>query len=233
MKKKIIAIMLLFLVFTSFFTTVLATGGETPSGIPLTALEDFVDEYMEQYIGMTTPGAAVVLVKDGHIILSKGYGYADLEKRLAVDPALTIFEYGSISKLFVYTTLMRLSEAGKLDLEADIREYLPQGFLKRLRYNEPITLLHIMNHTAGFEDNLFSVLLSSPEELPTLEEALQMLQPEQVYHPGKFSAYSNYAVALAAYIAEQIIEQDYQAYLKEMLFTPPWDGSHLRISHAQ
>lgn len=220
MKEKIIATILLFLIFISFSTTVLAAGSETPSGIPLTVLEDFVDEYMAQYIGITSPGAAVVLVKDGKIILSKGYGYADLENRIAVDPTLTIFEYGSVSKLFVYTTLMRLSEAGKLDLYADIRQYLPEGFLRTLRYNEPITLLHIMNHTAGFEDNLFSVLLSSPEDLPTLEEAVRILQPEQVYQPGKVSAYSNYAVALAAYICEQIIGQDYHAYIKEMFFAP-------------
>jgi len=141
---------------------------ETPSGISFAELEAFVDEYMEQYIGRSAPGAAVVLVKDGEIILSKGYGYADVENKLAVDPARTVFEYGSISKLFVYVTLMRLAEQGRLDLEADIRGYLPPGFLTKLKYETSITVLDIMHHTAGFEDYLFDIVYTSPRDLPPL-----------------------------------------------------------------
>ena len=202
-------------------TTVFATDiEETPSGKPLSNIEEFIDDYMTQYIGKTTSGAAVVLFNDGEIIFSKGYGYADIESGTPVSSDTTVFEYGSISKLFVYTTLMRLSEQGKLDLNADIRSYLPEGFLRKLKYNKPITMIDIMNHTTGFEDYLFDVILTSTENLPSFEETIKKSQPQQVYMPGTVSAYSNYAVGLAAYIAQQILGQDFFAYLMETLFLP-------------
>lgn len=194
--------------------------GQTPSGIPYSEMESRIDNYVHGHIGKTSAGAAVVVVKDGAVIFAKGYGYADIENKIAVDPAHTVFEYASISKLFVYTTLMRLAEEGRIDLQDDIRTYLPAGFLKKLRYDEPITFMHVMNHTTGFEDYLFDLILTSPDNLPTLEQALLTSQPAQVYRPGTVSAYSNYAVALAAYIAQRITGQDYYAYLMDTFFVP-------------
>src|SRR3546814_1498657 len=69
-------------------------------------------------------GAVVVVVKDGQALLQKGYGYADLEKHTPVDPADTLFRPGSISKLFTWTAVMQLVEQGKLDLDADVNQYL-------------------------------------------------------------------------------------------------------------
>jgi hypothetical protein len=81
-------------------------------------------------------------------------------------------------------------------------------------------MLNIMNHTTGFEDYLFDVLLTTSKNRPSLEQTLLDCQPMQVYKPGTISAYSNYAVALAAYIAEQIIGQDFYEYLMESIFLP-------------
>lgn len=217
MKFKALALIVITLVIS--LLPAIAQAAQTPSGIPFSEVEGFIDDYMEKYIGKSTPGAAVVLVKDGELVFSKGYGYADAENQVAVS-ADTVFEYGSVSKLFVYTTIMRLAEQGKIDLNADIREYLPEGFLKKLNYDKPITMLNIMNHTAGFEDFLFDVILTSPDNLPTLEEVLRNSQPEQVYEPGTVSAYSNYAVTLAAYIAEGMLGQEYYEYLMETVFLP-------------
>ncbi len=192
----------------------------TPSGIPSTEIASRINELVAKHIGVTTPGAVIVIVKDGGIDFSKGYGYADVENRIEVDPATTVFEYGSISKLFVYATFMRLAEVGLLDLNADIRSFLPEGFLKRLRYDAPITFYHVMDHTAGFEDYLFDLVHAFPNKFPSLEQALLNSQPAQVYRPGTVSAYSNYAVALAAYIAQQLIGKEFFAYLRDTIFTP-------------
>ncbi|MCK9221162.1 MAG: beta-lactamase family protein [Limnochordia bacterium] len=197
-----------------------SSNAETPAGIPLVKVASFIDEYMADYIGATSPGAAVVLVKDGKIIFSKGYGYADVAREEPVNSSSTVFEYGSISKAFVYTTIMRLWEAGRLDLQTDVRDYLPDGFLGELRYDDPITMLDIMSHTAGFEDYLFDIVLPSPRGLPTLEQALKRNRPAQVYKPGTVSAYSNYAVALAAYICQRLIGQEFHTYLMETVFVP-------------
>jgi CubicO group peptidase (beta-lactamase class C family) len=221
MKKRTISFMLVVLLFFPWTMTAFADkDGRTPSGIQLSEVEGFIDNYVMQYIGNTTPGAAVVLVKDGEIIFSKGYGHASIKDGIPVDPAGTVFEYGSISKLFVYTTIMRLAEEGKIDLKEDIRRYLPKGFLRKLKYDEPITMLNIMSHTTGFEDYLFDVIVTSPEKLTTLEYAVEHFQPVQVYKPGTVSAYSNYAVSLAAYIAQQITGQHFYEYLMETIFLP-------------
>ncbi len=192
---------------------------ETPSGVLFNDLESFIDDYVAKYIGETSPGLAVVLVKDDEIVFSKGYGYSDLEKGIHVNPETTLFEYGSISKLFVYTAVMQLVEDGILNLNEDIRTYLPEGFLRSLRYDDPITLLHLMNHTAGFEDHLFDVVVTSGVH-QSFENTLMHNQPEQIYQPGTITAYSNYGVALAAYIVQSMVDQEFHEYITREIFLP-------------
>lgn len=192
--------------------------GETPSGIPLNKLEDTVDEYVSQYIGKTTPGAAIAVVKDGQILLLKGYGYSDLENETPVDPKSTVFEWASTSKLYTWTSAMQLVEQGKLDLDADISTYLPSGFVNKLNLNQAITMRDIMNHSAGFGDYAFNTIVFSPDELVSLEEAILRDQPEQYYEVGTASAYSNYATSLAGYMVQTISNQSYADYEQEHIF---------------
>ncbi|MBT2289328.1 beta-lactamase family protein [Paenibacillus albidus] len=193
------------------------TAGTTPSGIPLSNLEPFVDDYVKNYIGKTSAGASIVIVKDGDIVLSKGYGYADVEKQIPVTPE-TVFEWGSISKLVVWTSVMQLAEQGKLDLNADIRTYLPDAFLTKLKYQDPITMLNLMNHNAGFEEYMFDMAYQTPEQVRTLEEGLLLAQPAQIYKPGEVVAYSNYGNSLAAYIVERISGKTFYEYAAEHVF---------------
>ncbi|WP_157643592.1 serine hydrolase domain-containing protein [Paenibacillus camerounensis] len=193
--------------------------GVTPSGIPLAGLEAFVDNYVQEYIGQKTVGASVVMVKDGRIVLSKGYGFADVERQIPVSPD-TVMEWGSISKLAVWTSVMQLAEQGKLDLNQDIRSYLPPDFLTRLKYSEPVTMLNLMNHNAGFEEYMFDMAYQSPEEVQSLEAGLRLAQPAQIFRPGEVVAYSNYGNSLAAYIVELISGQPYHDYVQEHIFEP-------------
>lgn len=220
MKEKVFSLIMIIMILFSYTPEVFASDMETPSGVHLMELEEFIDHYMAEYIGKTSPGAAVVLVKNDEIIFSKGYGYANIKQGSRVDSKSTVFEYGSISKLFVYMTIMRLVEEERIDLHADIRMYLPTDFLKKLQFDDPITMMDIMNHTTGFEDYLFDVILTTSQKRPSMEQTLHDAQPLQVYKPGTISAYSNYAVALSAYIAEQIIGQDFHEYLMETVFLP-------------
>ena len=90
-----------------------------------TDLETFLDEFFDQNMDeMNIPGAAIVVVQDGAIILSKGYGFADLEQQIPVDPAKTIMRFASTSKLFTATAAMQLVEEGLIDLDADVNQYL-------------------------------------------------------------------------------------------------------------
>jgi CubicO group peptidase (beta-lactamase class C family) len=92
----------------------------------------------------------VVVVKDGAILLEKGYGYADVAERKPVDPERTLFRAGSVSKLFTWTAVMQLVEQGKLDLDTDINTYL--DFKIPPREGKPITLRNLMTHTPGFDE---------------------------------------------------------------------------------
>src|SRR6266481_1569214 len=98
-----------------------------------------------------TPGAVAVVVKDGAVFFAKGYGVADVETRRPVDPNRTQFRVASVSKLFTATSVMQLVETGKLDLHADVNQYL-QGFTLDPAFAKPVTLANLLTHTGGFDD---------------------------------------------------------------------------------
>ncbi len=133
-------------------------------------LEAFFDAIIhDQMHEVGIAGVTLSVVSGGEVILSKGYGDADVNRKIPVDPDRTLFRIGSISKLFVWTAIMQLAEQGKLDLHADVQQYLdfelpvqllgaPSGSVA-----PPITLVHLMTHSAGFEDvaqDLFHLHLS-------------------------------------------------------------------------
>ena len=162
--------------------------------------------------------AVVVVVKDNQILVAKGYGYADIAAQKKVDPATTLFRAGSISKTFLWTAVMQLVEHGKLDLDADVNQYL--DFSIPPRDGRPITLRQLMTHTAGFEDALKNLLSSAPQ-LPMSNEAwLKEWIPRRAFAPGDVSAYSNYGAALAGYIVQRVSGQPFEQYIEQHIFQP-------------
>ena len=179
-----------------------------------------IDQIAEKYIGKSVPGACVILSEQGEIRFSKAYGYGDLEKKKAMCCDGMVFEWGSVSKTFIWVSAMQLAEQGKLDLNENIQKYLPPGFLKNLRYPQPVTMLHLMNHTAGFEEELMDLRYFNQNEEVSLAQVLSLHQPKQVFAPGEVSAYSNWGAALAALIVERISGQEYREYVKEHILEP-------------
>ena len=163
-------------------------------------------------------GAAVSVVKDGELFFAKGYGYADLENRIPVDPEQTNFRIGSIAKLFPWTAVMQLAEQGKLDLDADVNTYL--DFPIPDTYPQPISLKHLMTHTAGFEDLYYERLAKDPNDLLPPREWLISHMPARVSPPGEVAAYSSYGAALAGYIVARVSGEPYDQYLEEHILNP-------------
>ncbi|WP_052421234.1 serine hydrolase domain-containing protein [Paenibacillus sp. FSL R7-0273] len=190
---------------------------ESPSGIRLSALEAVIDSYITPARMVTTAAVSVAVVNNGTTVFNKAYGLADVENNTAADTD-TVFEWGSVTKLLVWTSVMQLVEQGKLDLRTDIREYLPEGFFKKLKYDEPITLLNLMHHNAGWQDRYTGLYYSQEEAVPDLAESLRIFEPRQVYKPGTIVAYSNYGAALAGYIVEQQSGQPFYTYVREHIF---------------
>jgi hypothetical protein len=118
----------------------------------LADLETFLDNFFATHLDShRIPGAAVAVVADGRLVLAKGYGYADLAANRPVDPALTVFDVGSVSKLFTYTAVMQLVEQGRLDLHADVNDYLTR-FRVPDTFAQPVTAAHLLTHTGGFDE---------------------------------------------------------------------------------
>src|SRR5215208_4385899 len=163
-------------------------------------------------------GAAVSVVKDGKLFFAKGYGYADLENKVPVDPEQTNFRTGSIAKLFTWTAVMQLVEQGKLDLDADINDYL--DFRIPDTYPQPITLKDLMTHTAGFEDLYYERLAKDPNDLLPPREWLVSHMPARVSPPGEVAAYSSYGTALAGYIVARVSGEPYDHYIQEHILNP-------------
>jgi CubicO group peptidase (beta-lactamase class C family) len=212
-------------VFAAEEETDITTGLEegaivTPTGIRADTIEQEVDAVMAPFIGETCPGAAVIVIKDNNIVLSKGYGYADIASQTPVDPKTTVFEWGSVSKLFVWTAAMQLYDKGLLDLNAPISQYLPEEFVKKLNLKYEVTMLDLMNHRAGFEEVYYDVITSEKSGAVELSEALLNYIPHQVFKPGTVSAYSNYSAALAAYVVECVARESFVSYVHENILTP-------------
>jgi CubicO group peptidase (beta-lactamase class C family) len=162
-------------------------------------------------------GATISVVKDGKLLLAKGYGYADVQKKQPVSPQDTLFRPGSISKLFTWTAVMQLFEQGKLDLDRDVNEYL--DFKIPDAFGKPITLKNILTHTPGFEEQIKDLFTTTPST-PNLGEYLKAHIPARIYPPGTVPAYSNYATALAGYIVQRVSGRPFEDYVEENIIKP-------------
>nr|TXF85399.1 serine hydrolase [Alkalicoccus halolimnae] len=186
-------------------------------------LDDVVEEQMEEW---DIANLTLSVVADGEVVLAKGYGLEDIEQETPVDAETTLFRIGSTGKLFTWTAVMQLVEAGELDLDTDVNEYLDFEIPSYLEYGEnqteaePITLRHLMSHTPGFEDKLTGLFALSEEELPPLDQYVREEKPARVFPPGEVPAYSNYGAALAGYIVEVVSGMPYSEYVEENIYAP-------------
>ncbi|MDO5082156.1 MAG: serine hydrolase domain-containing protein [Arachnia propionica] len=165
-------------------------------------------------------GAVVTVVKDGQILTNRGYGNEKLgdngQPDTPVNPETTIFRWGSISKVPTAIAVMQLVEQGKLDLDADITTYTDVPIQKH--HSDPITLRHLLTHTAGFEESL--VHLSPALKDASVAEYVHHNPPVSVYRPGTTPGYSNYGITLAGYLVEQASGQPFHEYVKEHVLSP-------------
>ena len=197
------------------------TPAQAEGAQPLTAdnANAWLDGFVPISIGKNNiPGAVVVVVKDGQILTSRGYGFADVEKRKPVNPHTTLFRPGSISKLFTWTAVMQQVEQGKLNLDEDVNKYL--DFKIPPRNGKPITLRNIMTHTAGFEEQVMDLIAIDQEKYVPYDQILKRWVPERVYDPGTTPAYSNWATALAGYIVSRVSGEPFENYIERHVFAP-------------
>ena len=188
------------------------------SGISYSNIENEIDGFVAEHKD-TTAGMSVSVFTSNDILMEKSYGHANIEDNV-INDADTVFMWGSVTKLLVWVSVMQLVEQEKLDLNSDIRAYLPDGFFKKLKYEDPITMLNLMNHNAGWQDVYVDTEPITDIDAKRLDlgAAVKKLEPAQVFRPGEYTAYSNYGASLAGYIVERISGKPFYQYVHDNIF---------------
>jgi CubicO group peptidase (beta-lactamase class C family) len=175
--------------------------------------EAFVDNFFNKEMSKThVPGAVISVVKDGQLFFAKGYGYANLEKKIPVEADKTLFRVASISKLFTATAAMQLYERGQLDLDADVNKYLTDFQLDN-PYSEPVTAARMMMHTDGTTVRRIGLAARTEAEMEPLGDYLADHMPPIVWRPGQLYSYSSHSIALLGYVVEKISGTPFTEYI--------------------
>ncbi|HEY1095074.1 MAG TPA: serine hydrolase domain-containing protein [Glycomyces sp.] len=177
-------------------------------------IEAIVTEAMDEH---GIPGAMVAITSGG-AVSTYGLGVADIDAGTPVDPEATRFPIDSVSKTFTATAIMTLVDDGTLDLDTDVNEYLDNVEVADTYPGQPITLRHLLTHTAGFEESIIG-LFAETGAGDRLEESMLEL-PERVRPPGEAYAYSNSGLALAGLAAADAIDADFDEVLADRVFAP-------------
>jgi CubicO group peptidase (beta-lactamase class C family) len=184
----------------------------------LEGIAGFVDGVMAQQLATReVAGAVVTIVHDGRVVLTRGYGFADVDARRPVDGAQTLFRPGSVSKLFTWTALIQQVERGRVDLDADVNRYL--DFRIPERDGQPVRVRDLLAHAPGFSD-VSGIITRDPAAVSPYGPWIKARVPERRWAAGTEIAYSNYGAALAGYIVERVSGEPFADYVERHLFAP-------------
>jgi CubicO group peptidase (beta-lactamase class C family) len=168
------------------------------------------------------PGAGVALVtRDDGVVWAGGIGKADIERGIDVT-AETAFRVGSISKCFVALAVMRLAQEGKLSLDAKLKDLAPElAFENRWESSHPVTVAHLLEHTAGFDDTRPMAIFATRDDLP-LRDVLAIDPRGRVsrWPPGSRYSYSNPGYTILGYLVEKTTGRTFEDYIRDTLFLP-------------
>ncbi|MBE9127724.1 MULTISPECIES: serine hydrolase domain-containing protein [unclassified Coleofasciculus] len=184
-------------------------------------LEAFIDQYLTDAMQQEhIPGAVVSVVKDGKIFFNKGYGYANIEKKIPVVPDQTLFRVASLSKLFTDTGVMQLYEQGKINLEAEVNQYL-EDFKIENPYPTPVRVADLLTQTSGLSIHYLDIAAPTAAKMEPLKEYLTSERRlKTVLPPEKFYAYTDDAVALAGYLVQKLSHTPFPEYADQHILQP-------------
>lgn len=196
----------------------------------------FVDTFMAEAMAREKiPGAAFVFVKDGRVVLQRGYGMADVDAGRAADPERTVWRVGSISKVFTATAVMQLVDRGLVDLDTPIDAYVRRVAIPS-NDPEPVTVRQLLDHTAGFDEIRPGTQADTREAVLPLDRFLEG-KLKRVRPPGRTIAYSTYGITLAGEMVEELSGSPFETYLQRNIWEPlgmrhasiarPADTTHL------
>ena len=178
-----------------------------------------IDILFSEWDKPDSPGCALAIIKDGEIIYKRGYGMANLEFDIPIAPT-TVFDIGSTSKQFTAMCVVLLARQGKLSLDDDIREHLPEF----PQYERSVSISHLIHHTSGIRDYLTLMDLAGMQyenEYPD-NEIIDLIcrQEELNFLPGEEFLYSNSGYVLLAEIVKRVSGISLRSFAEEWIFAP-------------
>jgi CubicO group peptidase (beta-lactamase class C family) len=192
-----------------------------------------VDELFAQWDKPDSPGASVIVVKDGQVVYKRGYGIANLEYDVAITPS-TVFHVASVSKQFTAFAIAMLAGQGKLSLDDDIRKHLPE----LADFGKTITIRHLIHHTSGLRDQweLLAIGGWRLDDVITRDHIMKMVrhQKELNFEPGQEFLYSNTGYTLMAEIVERVTGESFREFTDKAIFKPlGMTSTHFHDDHQR
>jgi D-alanyl-D-alanine carboxypeptidase len=176
-----------------------------------------IDELLAKTYPPDEPGAAVVVIKEGRVLLRKGYGMADVELGVKVEPDM-VFRLGSITKQFTAVSILMLAEQGKLSLSDDVTKFFPDYPAK----GRVVTVENLLTHTSGIKSyTSLPAWLSLWRKDMSVAELIDLFKNEPAdFEPGTQWAYNNSGYILLGAIIEKLSGVTYEQFLQKNVFDP-------------
>lgn len=221
MNKIFSSMLSLFLVFSFFVTAIPQTVSAQTAQVQTSAdlqnrlakIEEKVEARRKE---LGIPGMSLAIVKDGEVILSKGYGYKNFEKQILVT-ADTQFAIGSASKAFTALSVLMTQDEGKLSIDDNPRKYLPYFKINDAEINEKITVRNLLTHSSGLNRTdlgWYTGKLSREETIKVAGEA----KPSAKL--GEKFLYQNVMYAAAGEIVSKVQKMPWEKYVEDKIFSP-------------
>jgi CubicO group peptidase (beta-lactamase class C family) len=193
-----------------------------------------VDKVFAKWDSTVSPGCALSVIKDGHIVYKRGYGMADLDHDIPITPE-TVFHVASISKQFTAAAIVMLAQQKKLSLDDDVRKYIPE----LPDFGSTITIRHLIHHTSGLRDQWELLGLAGWRyslDLITDDDVLNVMsfQKDLNFKPGEKHVYCNTGYTLLAQIVKRVSGESFRDFTVNHIFKPlDMNSTHFRDDHAE
>ena len=196
-------------------------------------IEVRVDELFAEIDRTGSPGAAVLVVQDGEVMYRKGFGQANLEHGIPITPS-TVFDIASMSKQFAGMSVAMLVEQGRLNLEDDVRTYLPD----LPDFGQTVTIDHLVHHTSGIRDwpGTLAVAGWRMDDVISFEQILTMARNQQDlnFTPGAEYSYSNTGYNILAATVAKVSGRSFREWTDANIFQPlGMTDTHFHDNHAE
>jgi CubicO group peptidase (beta-lactamase class C family) len=205
--------------YTLVFALLLSGAASRAHGQSDHARAKRVDSIFANWDKPGSPGAAVLVVREGRILFEKGYGYANLDQDVRITPE-TVFDLASVSKQFAGLAIAMLVEQGRIQLTDDVRKYIPELHA----FSDTIRILHLVHHTSGLRDwpGTLGIAGWRMDDVISFDQILRFAYNQRAlnFKPGDEYTYSNTGYNLLAKVVERVTGKSFRAWTEENIFAP-------------